>query len=74
MTLARGATGHMSTPRSGTATGRPVIENFIESYHTTYAHKRSIGRRTPPHSPSRADGHDFFSIHSNSYKGFIAAR
>lgn len=46
-----------------------VIENFIESYHTTYAHKGSIG----PTNPTRLAeigpvDHAHFSIHSNSYR------
>ncbi|MEM6848547.1 MAG: aromatic ring-hydroxylating dioxygenase subunit alpha [Pseudomonadota bacterium] len=46
-----------------------VIENFIESYHTTYAHKGSIGPTNPTRLAEQGPtGHEFFSIHSNSYR------
>lgn len=48
---------------------KTVIENFIESYHTTYAHKGSIGPTNPTHLAEKGPtGHDWFSIHSNSYR------
>ncbi len=45
-----------------------VYENFVESYHLTYAHPRSIG----PSNPTRLVelgpvGHKHFSIHYNPY-------
>ncbi len=47
-----------------------VFENFIESYHTTYAHKGSIGPTNPTRFAEEGPGreHPFFSIHSNSYR------
>lgn len=46
-----------------------VIENFIESYHTTYAHKRSIGPTNPTQLAEKGPvGHPYFNIHSNSYR------
>jgi phenylpropionate dioxygenase-like ring-hydroxylating dioxygenase large terminal subunit len=46
-----------------------VIENFIESYHTTYAHKGSIGPTNPTHLAEQGPtGYDYFNIHSNSYR------
>ncbi|MEM7694197.1 MAG: aromatic ring-hydroxylating dioxygenase subunit alpha [Pseudomonadota bacterium] len=46
-----------------------LIENFIESYHTTYAHKGSIGPTNPTNLAEQGPtGHEFFSIHSNSYR------
>lgn len=46
-----------------------VIENFIESYHTTYAHKGSIGPTNPTALAEQGPvGHEHFNIHSNSYR------
>jgi choline monooxygenase len=46
-----------------------LIENFIESYHTTYTHTGSIGPTNPTQlaefGPWGAPG---FAIHSNSYR------
>ena len=48
---------------------KTVIENFIESYHTTYAHKRSIGPTNPTALAEQGPtGFADFSIHSNSYR------
>lgn len=46
-----------------------LIENFIESYHTTYTHVDSIGP-TNPTKLAEFGPRDFegFSIHSNSYR------
>ena len=45
-----------------------IVHNFIESYHVTYTHKKSIG----PSNPTRAAeygpvGADYYTVHSNSY-------
>ena len=45
-----------------------IVHNFIESYHVTYTHKKSIG----PSNPTRAAeygplGEDYYTVHSNSY-------
>ena len=46
-----------------------VMENFIESYHTTYAHKGSIGPTNPTAlAEIGPTGQEWFSIHSNSYR------
>ncbi|MEO1291514.1 MAG: aromatic ring-hydroxylating dioxygenase subunit alpha [Pseudomonadota bacterium] len=46
-----------------------IFENFIESYHTTYTHKRSIGPTNPTHLAEFGPvGEEYFSIHSNSYR------
>lgn len=46
-----------------------VIENFIESYHTTYAHKGSIGPTNPTNLAEQGPtGFQNFNIHSNSYR------
>lgn len=46
-----------------------LIENFIESYHTTYTHPRSIGPTNPTHLAEFGPlGFDGFAIHSNSYR------
>ncbi|MBB96596.1 MAG: hypothetical protein CML68_18610 [Rhodobacteraceae bacterium] len=46
-----------------------VIENFIESYHTTYTHPRSIGPTNPGHAAEFGPwGDPGFAIHSNSYR------
>ena len=46
-----------------------VIENFIESYHTTYTHPRSIGPSNPTHLAEFGPwGDPNFAIHSNSYR------
>lgn len=46
-----------------------IFENFIESYHTTYTHKRSIGPTNPTHLAEFGPlGEQNFSIHSNSYR------
>jgi len=47
-----------------------VFENFIESYHTTYAHTGSIGPTNPTKLAERGPDreHAHFSIHSNSYR------
>lgn len=46
-----------------------VVENFIESYHTTYAHKGSIGPTNPTDLAERGPtGHAHFNTHSNSYR------
>ncbi|MGV6848069.1 MAG: aromatic ring-hydroxylating oxygenase subunit alpha, partial [Marinibacterium sp.] len=46
-----------------------VIENFIESYHTTYTHPRSIGPSNPTHLAEFGPwGEKNFAIHSNSYR------
>ncbi len=46
-----------------------LVENFIESYHTTYTHTGSIGPTNPTNlcefGPWGADG---YAIHSNSYR------
>lgn len=48
---------------------KAVFENFIESYHTTYAHPGSIGPTNPTHLAEQGPtGFDAFSIHSNSYR------
>ncbi|MEM9205356.1 MAG: aromatic ring-hydroxylating dioxygenase subunit alpha [Pseudomonadota bacterium] len=45
-----------------------VFENFIESYHVTYAHKESIGPSNPTNHAERGpEGHEHFSFHHNSY-------
>jgi len=46
-----------------------LIENFIESYHTTYAHPRSIGPTNPTNLAEFGPwGDPNFAIHSNSYR------
>ena len=46
-----------------------MIENFIESYHTTYTHPRSIGPTNPSHLAEFGPwGNPDFAIHSNSYR------
>ncbi|MEM7685176.1 MAG: aromatic ring-hydroxylating dioxygenase subunit alpha [Pseudomonadota bacterium] len=46
-----------------------LIENFIESYHTTYTHPRSIGPSNPTHLAEFGPlGDPNFAIHSNSYR------
>lgn len=45
-----------------------ICQNFLESYHVTYTHTKSIG----PANPTRAVeygplGHPHFTVHSNSY-------
>lgn len=46
-----------------------VIENFIESYHTTYTHPRSIGPTNPTNLAEFGPwGDPGFAIHSNSYR------
>ena len=46
-----------------------IIENFIESYHTTYTHPRSIGPTNPTHLAEFGPwGDPGFAIHSNSYR------
>jgi choline monooxygenase len=46
-----------------------LIENFVESYHTTYAHPRSIGPTNPSHLAEFGPwGDPNFGIHSNSYR------
>ncbi len=46
-----------------------LIENFIESYHTTYTHPRSIGPTNPTHLAEFGPwGDPGFAIHSNSYR------
>ncbi|TVQ57233.1 MAG: aromatic ring-hydroxylating dioxygenase subunit alpha [Rhodobacteraceae bacterium] len=46
---------------------KAVVENFIESYHTTYSHKGSIGPTNPTKLAEPGHAHEGFSIHSNSY-------
>lgn len=48
---------------------KAVVENFIESYHTTYSHKRSIGPTNPTAlaEPGPDTLFEGFSVHSNSY-------
>jgi phenylpropionate dioxygenase-like ring-hydroxylating dioxygenase large terminal subunit len=46
-----------------------LIENFIESYHTTYTHVDSIGPTNPGHLAEFGPvGDPNFAIHSNSYR------
>jgi len=46
-----------------------LVENFIESYHTTYAHPRSIGPSNPTDLAEFGPwGDPGFAIHSNSYR------
>lgn len=46
-----------------------VVENFIESYHTTYTHVGSIGPTNPTNlSEFGPWGDPNFAIHSNSYR------
>ncbi|MFK7942242.1 MAG: aromatic ring-hydroxylating dioxygenase subunit alpha [Paracoccaceae bacterium] len=46
-----------------------LIENFIESYHTTYTHPLSIGPTNPTHLAEFGPlGDPNFAIHSNSYR------
>ncbi|MEZ5571029.1 MAG: aromatic ring-hydroxylating dioxygenase subunit alpha [Halioglobus sp.] len=45
-----------------------ICHNFIESYHVTYTHKKSIG----PSNPTKAAeygpvGEPYYTVHSNSY-------
>lgn len=45
-----------------------IYQNFIESYHTTYTHKRSIGPANPTKAVEYGPmGDPHFTIHSNSY-------
>ncbi|MEL6816478.1 MAG: aromatic ring-hydroxylating dioxygenase subunit alpha [Cyanobacteria bacterium J06560_2] len=45
-----------------------IFHNFIESYHTTYTHKRSIGPANPTAAVEYGPtGDPYFTIHSNSY-------
>lgn len=46
-----------------------LVENFIESYHTTYTHVRSIGPTNPTELCEFGPlGDPGFAIHSNSYR------
>ena len=46
-----------------------IFENFIESYHTTYTHKQSIGPTNPTNLAEFGPLEERnFSIHSNSYR------
>ena len=46
-----------------------IFENFIESYHTTYTHKQSIGPTNPTNLAEFGPVEEKnFSIHSNSYR------
>ncbi|MEM8795876.1 MAG: aromatic ring-hydroxylating dioxygenase subunit alpha [Pseudomonadota bacterium] len=46
-----------------------IVENFIESYHVTYAHKGSIGPTNPTrHAEFGSQSDDGYFIHSNSYR------
>lgn len=48
---------------------KAVFENFIESYHVTYAHPASIGPTNPTRLAEQGPtGFEAFSIHSNSYR------
>ncbi|MEM7795889.1 MAG: aromatic ring-hydroxylating dioxygenase subunit alpha [Cyanobacteria bacterium P01_C01_bin.118] len=46
-----------------------IYHNFIESYHTTYTHKKSIGPTNPTKAVEYGSpiGDPNFTIHSNSY-------
>ena len=45
-----------------------IYHNFIESYHTTYTHKKSIGPTNPANAAEYGPlGDPHFTIHSNSY-------
>jgi phenylpropionate dioxygenase-like ring-hydroxylating dioxygenase large terminal subunit len=46
-----------------------VYENFVETYHVTYAHKGSIGPTNPTAlAEIGPSGHKHFSIHHNPYR------
>ncbi len=45
-----------------------VFENFVECYHVTHAHKRSIGPTNPTSLAEQGpQNHDHFSVHYNPY-------
>tara|TARA_B110000503_G_scaffold19879_1_gene29714 strand:+ start:39283 stop:40473 length:1191 start_codon:yes stop_codon:yes gene_type:complete len=45
-----------------------IVHNFIESYHVTYTHKKSIGSTNPTKVAEYGPiGEPYYTVHSNSY-------
>tara|TARA_R110002049_G_scaffold9154_3_gene47424 strand:+ start:2224 stop:3360 length:1137 start_codon:yes stop_codon:yes gene_type:complete len=45
-----------------------ICHNFIESYHVTYTHKKSIGPTNPTKAAEYGPvGNPYYTVHSNSY-------
>ncbi|MEO1444815.1 MAG: aromatic ring-hydroxylating dioxygenase subunit alpha [Cyanobacteria bacterium J06635_11] len=59
---------HVVHEENWNANWKLIYQNFIESYHTTYTHKRSIGPANPTYAVEYGPmGDPHFTIHSNSY-------